>query len=196
MSKKEKPLLKQYEQSKATHPEGMLLFHSGNFYTMLGKDAYVAHHVLGTNIVRRSLGGKTLPACGIPISSLEKHATTLCSAGYTVVVCDQIEGEASPLGDVKHRAITSVRPPREGVAPVSPTDVTEEKYQAFTAESIRIQEEKTKAKAGLPPSPEDAVPTGGNVILAELEALDLEDTSPNAAWALLYHWKRTHCHGV
>ena len=56
----ETPLMKQYYNIKAIHPDAILLFRVGDFYETFGEDAIKASGILGITLTRR--------ACGIPLS--------------------------------------------------------------------------------------------------------------------------------
>ena len=52
----ETPLMKQYYQIKAVHPDAILLFRVGDFYETFGEDAIKASAILGITLTRRANG--------------------------------------------------------------------------------------------------------------------------------------------
>jgi DNA mismatch repair protein MutS len=52
----ETPLMKQYNQFKAKHPDAILLFRVGDFYETFGEDAIKASQVLGIVLTKRANG--------------------------------------------------------------------------------------------------------------------------------------------
>ena len=64
---KETPMMKQYRQIKAEHPEAILFFRMGDFYEMFCDDAVVASEALDLVLTSKSAGieGK-IPMCGVP----------------------------------------------------------------------------------------------------------------------------------
>ena len=52
----ETPLMKQYYQIKAVHPDAILLFRVGDFYETFGEDAIKASGILGITLTRRANG--------------------------------------------------------------------------------------------------------------------------------------------
>ena len=55
MAKKivETPLMKQYMEIKAKHPDAILLFRVGDFYETFSEDAIAAAEILGITLTRR-----------------------------------------------------------------------------------------------------------------------------------------------
>ena len=52
----ETPLMKQYFEVKARHPDALLLFRVGDFYETFGEDAIIASKILGIVLTRRANG--------------------------------------------------------------------------------------------------------------------------------------------
>lgn len=88
----ETPLMKQYFQVKAQHPEAVLLFRVGDFYETFADDALVASKVLGIVLTKRANGSaQSVPLAGFPHHSIDIYLPRLVRAGYKVAVCDQLE---------------------------------------------------------------------------------------------------------
>ncbi len=86
------PMLKQYFEIKAQHPEALLLYRVGDFYETYGDDALTASRVLGLVLTRKSSGGGTfIEMAGVPHHAMENYLPRLVQAGYKVAVCDQLE---------------------------------------------------------------------------------------------------------
>ena len=110
----ETPLMKQYFQVKAQHPEAVLLFRVGDFYETFADDALIASKVLGIVLTKRANGpGASVPLAGFPHHSLDIYLPKLVRAGYKVAVCDQLEDPKLTRKIVK-RGITELVTP--GVA--------------------------------------------------------------------------------
>ena len=110
----ETPLMKQYFQVKAQHPEAVLLFRVGDFYETFADDAMIASKVLGIVLTKRANGpGASVPLAGFPHHSLDIYLPKLVRAGYKVAVCDQLEDPKLTRKIVK-RGITELVTP--GVA--------------------------------------------------------------------------------
>lgn len=87
----ETPLMKQYNQIKAKHPEALLLFRVGDFYETFGEDAVKAAKTLGIVLTKRRNGDSHIELAGFPYHSLENYLPKLVRAGLRVAVCDQLE---------------------------------------------------------------------------------------------------------
>lgn len=110
----ETPLMKQYFQVKAQHPEAVLLFRVGDFYETFADDALIASKVLGIVLTKRANGSaQSVPLAGFPHHSIDVYLPRLVRAGYKVAVCDQLEDPKLTRKIVK-RGVTELVTP--GVA--------------------------------------------------------------------------------
>lgn len=88
----ETPLMKQYNQIKARHPEALLLFRVGDFYETFGEDAVKTSRILGIILTKRGSGSATeIELAGFPHHSLDTYLPKLVRAGQRVAICDQLE---------------------------------------------------------------------------------------------------------
>ena len=105
------PMMKQFFEVKAQHPEAILLYRVGDFYETYSDDAVTASRVLGLVQTKRSNGDKGYIAmAGFPHHALEAYLTKLIRAGYKVAVCDQLEDPKLTKKLVK-RGITEIVTP-------------------------------------------------------------------------------------
>jgi DNA mismatch repair protein MutS len=112
-SKKETPLMKQYNAIKAKHPDALLLFRVGDFYETFGEDAIKAAQILGIVLTHRNNGGDQTELAGFPHHSLNTYLPKLVKAGQRVAICDQLEDPKQTKSIVK-RGVTELVTP--GVA--------------------------------------------------------------------------------
>lgn len=88
----ETPLMKQYFEIKAKHPDAILLFRVGDFYEMYGDDAVVGAEILGIVQTKRANGvGQSVEMAGFPHHALDSYLPKLVRAGKRVAICDQLE---------------------------------------------------------------------------------------------------------
>ena len=107
----ETPLMKQYNQIKARHPEAMLLFRVGDFYETFGADAIKASRILGIILTKRKNGAAAeMELAGFPHHSLETYLPKLVRAGQRVAICDQLEDPKMTKTIVK-RGVTELVTP-------------------------------------------------------------------------------------
>ena len=88
----ETPLMKQYFEVKAKHPDAILLFRVGDFYEMYGEDAVIGAEILGIVQTKRANGvGTHIEMAGFPHHALDTDLPKLVRAGKRVAICDQLE---------------------------------------------------------------------------------------------------------
>jgi len=105
------PLIKQFFEVKAQHPEALLLYRVGDFYESYSDDAVTASRVLGLVLTKKSNGDKgPIPMAGFPHHAIEGYLTKLIRAGFKVAVCDQLEDPKLTKKLVK-RGVTEIVTP-------------------------------------------------------------------------------------
>ena len=88
----ETPLMKQYFEMKAKHPDAVLLFRVGDFYETYSDDAVAASEILGITLTRRANGAaKAVEMAGFPHHALDTYLPKLVRAGKRVAICEQLE---------------------------------------------------------------------------------------------------------
>ena len=105
------PLIKQFFEVKAQHPEALLLYRVGDFYETYSDDAVTASRVLGLVQTKKSNGDKgPIPMAGFPHHAIENYLTKLVRAGFKVAICDQLEDPKFARKLVK-RGVTEIVTP-------------------------------------------------------------------------------------
>ena len=108
------PMMKQYFDLKAKHPDAIMLFRCGDFYETYSEDAVAAADILGITLTKRANGqSKTVEMAGFPHHALDTYLPKLIRAGRRVAICDQLEDPKTTKKLVK-RGITELVTP--GVA--------------------------------------------------------------------------------
>ena len=119
MAKKEgkelTPMMKQFFDLKAKHPDAVMLFRCGDFYETYCEDAITAAKILGITLTHRNNGAgvKGDEMAGFPHHALDTYLPKLIRAGKRVAICDQLEDPKLTKKLVK-RGITELVTP--GVA--------------------------------------------------------------------------------
>ncbi len=86
------PMMKQFLDLKAKHPDAVMLFRCGDFYETYSTDAVVAAEILGITLTKRANGKeKTVEMAGFPHHALDTYLPKLIRAGKRVAICDQLE---------------------------------------------------------------------------------------------------------
>lgn len=125
----ETPLLKQYNQFKAQHPDALLLMRVGDFYEAYGDDAIRASQILGIVLTKKSNGASpATDMAGFPHHAIDTYLPKLVRSGLRVAICEQLEDPKMAKTIVK-RGITELVTP--GVA--TNDKVLEQKENNFLA---------------------------------------------------------------
>ncbi|MHA6346042.1 DNA mismatch repair protein MutS [Roseivivax sp. CAU 1761] len=116
------PMMAQYLEIKADHPDALLFYRMGDFYELFFDDAAAAAEALDIALTKRGKHlGEDIPMCGVPVHAAESYLLTLIRKGFRVAVCEQME---SPAEARKRGAKSVVR--RAVVRLVTPGTLTEE----------------------------------------------------------------------
>jgi DNA mismatch repair protein MutS len=105
------PMMRQYLEVKAQHPDALLMYRMGDFYEMFFDDARQAAPVLEVQLTARHKGTESeVPMCGVPHHALEGYLGKLLATGLKVAICDQVEDPAQAKGLVKREVTRVVTP--------------------------------------------------------------------------------------
>ena len=119
------PMIRQYLEIKAQHPDAILFYRIGDFYEMFFEDAHVASRILDIALTSRDKEDEdAVPLCGVPYHSAHSYITKLLNQGLKVAICEQVEDPRLAKGIVKREVVRVVTPgvaldpeslePREG----------------------------------------------------------------------------------
>ncbi|ROQ91114.1 DNA mismatch repair protein MutS [Desulfosoma caldarium] len=105
------PMMKQYLEIKAQHPEALLLYRMGDFYELFFDDAVTASRLLDIALTSRDKNAvNPVPMCGVPYHAAESYIARLVQAGHKVAVCDQVEDPKKARGLVKRQVTRVITP--------------------------------------------------------------------------------------
>ncbi|HEX8395693.1 MAG TPA: DNA mismatch repair protein MutS [Longimicrobium sp.] len=110
MASEDTPLMLQWREVKARHPDALVFFRVGDFYELFNEDAVEGSKLLDLTLTSRNNGGSKAPLAGIPAHALENYLRKLVGFGKRVAICDQIEDPALAKGLVR-RAVTEMVTP-------------------------------------------------------------------------------------
>lgn len=89
------PMMRQFYDLKAKHPDAVMLFRCGDFYETYCEDAIIASDILGITLTKRSNGkgeaSAPIEMAGFPFHALDTYLPKLIRAGKRVAICDQLE---------------------------------------------------------------------------------------------------------
>ena len=84
-----KEILQSLKRLREKHPDAVILFRRGDFYTMLGKDAHIAHSVLGLQVEPLTIIGRaSFVTSSFRFCELDYFLPKLVRAGFRVAICD------------------------------------------------------------------------------------------------------------
>ena len=76
--------MKQFKDLKAKHPDALLLFRTGDFYTSFEEDAVKASDSLGITLTK----SKGFRQASFPHHALDTYLPKLIRCGFRVAICD------------------------------------------------------------------------------------------------------------
>lgn len=150
MSDKTTPMMAQYLEVKAQHPDALLFYRMGDFYELFFDDAIAAAAALDIALTKRGQHqGADIAMCGVPHHAAEGYLLTLIRKGFRVAIAEQMEtpDQAKKRG---HKSVVR----REVVRLVTPGTLTEEslldaRRHNFLAAFAELREEAALAWADI-----------------------------------------------
>ena len=116
------PMMAQYLEIKARHPDALLFYRMGDFYEMFFDDAVAASAALDIALTSRGVHlGAPIPMCGVPVVRSDDYLMSLIRKGFRVAVAEQLEDPA----EAKKRGYKAVVA-RDVVRLVTPGTLTED----------------------------------------------------------------------
>ncbi|MBI3185052.1 MAG: DNA mismatch repair protein MutS [Myxococcales bacterium] len=103
------PMMRQYLETKAQHPDAFLFFRLGDFYELFFEDAIRAAEILQITLTARSKGNERVPMCGVPYHAARRYLARLVEAGHKVAICEQVEEPLGP-GIVRREVLRVITP--------------------------------------------------------------------------------------
>jgi DNA mismatch repair protein MutS len=116
------PMMAQYLEIKAAHPDALLFYRMGDFFEMFFDDAIAASAALDIALTKRGKHrGEDIQMCGVPVHAAEGYLLTLIRKGFRVAIAEQLEdpSEAKKRG---YKAVVR----RDVVRLVTPGTLTED----------------------------------------------------------------------
>ena len=86
------PIMRQYIDIKAKHPDALILFRCGDFYETYNDDAEDCAKILGITVRKyHETETNDIKVAGFPHHALDTYLPKLIRAGKRVAICDQLE---------------------------------------------------------------------------------------------------------
>ncbi len=116
------PVMAQFLEIKAAHPDSLLFYRMGDFYELFFEDAEVTAAALGITLTKRGKHqGRDIPMCGVPVHAADSYLQRLIRLGHRVAICEQLEDPAEAR---KRGSKAVVR--RDVIRLVTPGTITED----------------------------------------------------------------------
>ncbi|MCW7754707.1 DNA mismatch repair protein MutS [Desulfobotulus sp. H1] len=105
------PMMMQYMDIKARHPDCLLFYRMGDFYEMFYDDAETASKALDITLTTRNRKDPdAIPMCGVPVKSADIYMAKLVQNNFKVAICEQLEDPATAKGLVKRDVVRILTP--------------------------------------------------------------------------------------
>ncbi|HET6655395.1 MAG TPA: DNA mismatch repair protein MutS [Gammaproteobacteria bacterium] len=105
------PVMRQYLDIKAQHPDRLVFYRMGDFYELFFDDARRAAELLDITLTARGQsGGQPIPMAGVPYHAAEGYLAKLLKQGVSVAVCEQIGDPAASKGPVERKVVRILTP--------------------------------------------------------------------------------------
>ncbi|MBF0357721.1 MAG: DNA mismatch repair protein MutS [Magnetococcales bacterium] len=106
---KHTPMMAQYLEIKAEHPDALLFYRMGEFYEMFFDDAKIASKDLDILLTARGkTADKPIPMAGVPVHRLDYYLKVAVEAGHKVAICEQMEPPSQSKGPVRREVLRVV----------------------------------------------------------------------------------------
>ncbi|HET6724393.1 MAG TPA: DNA mismatch repair protein MutS [Gammaproteobacteria bacterium] len=105
------PVMRQYLDIKAQHPDRLVFYRMGDFYELFYDDARRAAELLDITLTARGQsGGEPIPMAGVPYHAAEGYLAKLLKLGESVAICEQIGDPAASKGPVERKVVRILTP--------------------------------------------------------------------------------------
>ena len=105
------PMMVQYLNIKADHPDQLLFYRMGDFYELFFDDAKLASQLLNISLTARGkANGDPIPMAGVPYHAAENYLAKLVKMGQSVAICEQIGDPATSKGPVDRQVVRIITP--------------------------------------------------------------------------------------
>ncbi|MDP3559247.1 MAG: DNA mismatch repair protein MutS, partial [Legionellaceae bacterium] len=105
------PMMQQYLQIKAEHPDLLVFYRMGDFYELFYDDAHRAAKLLNLTLTHRGQSaGTPIPMAGIPYHAADNYLARLLKKGESIVICEQV-GDPSTTKGLLKREVSRILTP-------------------------------------------------------------------------------------
>ena len=139
---KSKTLAELYENMKEKHPDAVLLFRTGDFYTALNTDASKVADTLGVKATKPTKAGDGSLQVTFPHHALDTNLPKLIRAGLRVAIVDSLEKKQSVEKSVSEKAETKAQEKKEEGETVEKSASAKQEHQPREPQMVTVNGDK------------------------------------------------------
>ena len=139
---KSKTLAELYENMKEKHPDAVLLFRTGDFYTALNADASKVADTLGLKANKPAKAGDGSLQVTFPHHALDTNLPKLIRAGLRVAIVDSLEKKQSVEKSVSEKAETKAQEKKEEEKAIEKTETVKQEHQPREPQMVTVNGDK------------------------------------------------------
>ena len=139
---KSKTLAELYENMKEKHPDAILLFRTGDFYTALNADASKVADTLGVKATKPAKVGDGSLQVTFPHHALDTNLPKLIRAGLRVAIVDSLEKKQSVKKSVSEKAETKAQEKKEEGKTVEKSASAKQEHQPREPQMVTVNGDK------------------------------------------------------
>ena len=139
---KSKTLAELYENMKEKHPDAVLLFRTGDFYTVLNADASKVADTLGVKATKPAKAGDGSLQVTFPHHALDTNLPKLIRAGLRVAIVDSLEKKQSVEKSVSEKAETKAQEKKEEGKTVEKSASAKQEHQPREPQMVTVNGDK------------------------------------------------------
>ena len=139
---KSKTLAELYENMKEMHPDAILLFRTGDFYTTLNADASKVADTLGLKANKPAKAEDGSLQVTFPHHALDTNLPKLIRAGLRVAIVDSLEKKQSVEKSVSEKAETKAQEKKEEGKTVEKSATTKQDHQPREPQMVTVNGDK------------------------------------------------------
>ena len=184
---KSKTLAELYENMKEKHPDAVLLFRTGDFYTALNTDASKVADTLGVKATKPAKAGDGSLQVTFPHHALDTNLPKLIRAGLRVAIVDSLEKKQSVEKSASEKAGTKALEKKEEGQTVEKSATAKQEHQPREPQMVTVNGDKVSHAHAF----QSKVNPAGWFYVAQLNGKQLDPMKMDAADIAAYQKRET-----
>ena len=184
---KSKTLTELYENMKEKHPDAVLLFRTGDFYTAVNADASKVADTLGVKATKPAKTGDGSLQVTFPHHALDTNLPKLIRAGLRVAIVDSLEKKQSVEKSASEKAGTKALEKKEEGQTVEKSATAKQEHQPREPQMVTVNGDKVSHAHAF----QSKVNPAGWFYVAQLNGKQLDPMKMDAADIAAYQKRET-----